>query len=94
VTIGYYIYYRVAPGKSAHAKQIVDSIQEKVHENTGVRGRLLHRRDDPATWMEVYEGVADDRAFGAALADAVDKSGFSGVLADGSARITEVFGPV
>ena len=27
----------------------------------------MHRRDDPATYMEVYEGVKDDAAFQAAL---------------------------
>ena len=28
----------------------------------------MRRRDDPATYMEVYEGVADERAFEALLA--------------------------
>ena len=29
----------------------------------GVRGRWMHRRDDPATYMEVYEGVKDEKSF-------------------------------
>jgi hypothetical protein len=29
----------------------------------GVRGRWMRRRDDPATYMEVYEGVTDESAF-------------------------------
>jgi hypothetical protein len=33
----------------------------------GVRGRWLRRRDDPATYMEVYEGVEDAAAFEAVL---------------------------
>jgi hypothetical protein len=32
-----------------------------------VRGRWLRRRDDPATYMEVYEGVADESAFEALM---------------------------
>jgi len=27
----------------------------------------MHRRDDPATYMEVYEGVKDEKAFEAVL---------------------------
>ena len=27
----------------------------------------MHRRDDPTTYMEVYEGVKDERAFEALL---------------------------
>ncbi len=34
---------------------------------TGIRGRWMHRRDDPTTYMEVYEGVKDERAFEALL---------------------------
>ena len=33
----------------------------------GVRGRWMRRRDDPATYMEVYEGVTDEAAFEALL---------------------------
>ena len=33
----------------------------------GVRGRWMRRRDDPATYMEVYEGVADSAKFEAVL---------------------------
>lgn len=28
-----------------------------------MRGRWLHRRDDPSTYMEVYEGVKDETNF-------------------------------
>jgi hypothetical protein len=32
-----------------------------------VRGRWMHRRDDPATYMEVYEDVKDAGKFEAVL---------------------------
>ena len=32
-----------------------------------MRGRWMRRRDDPTTYMEVYEGVADGKAFEALL---------------------------
>ena len=32
-----------------------------------MRGRWMRRRDDPTTYMEVYEGVADEAAFEALL---------------------------
>lgn len=39
-----------------------------IENQCGVRGQWLHRRDDPATYMEVYEGVGDTAAFEALLA--------------------------
>ena len=39
----------------------------EVERKCGVRGRWMRRRDDPATYMEVYEGVSDTAAFEALL---------------------------
>lgn len=94
MTIGYYIYYRVALEQGERTKRVVAALQQDVFERTGVRGRVLQRRDDPATWMEIYEGIADERAFDASLAAATERCAFSAVLAPGSKRITEIFGPV
>lgn len=88
---GYYVYYRIAPERADDAKRIVAALQQDVLRQTGVRGRLLRRRDDPATWMEIYEGIANESAFEAALAAAVERSGFQRVLASGSNRIAETF---
>ena len=33
----------------------------------GVTGRWMRRRDDPSTYMEVYEGVKDEAGFEALL---------------------------
>ena len=38
-----------------------------MEKQCGVRGRWMRRRDDPTTYMEVYEGVADEAAFEALL---------------------------
>jgi len=87
----YYVYYRVALDQAERARGVVATLQNDVLAQTGVRGRLMHRRDDPSTWMEIYEGIPDEHAFDASLAAAVERCGFSGVLAAGSKRITEVF---
>src|SRR5205814_897179 len=34
-----------------------------IERECGVRGRWMHRRDDPTTYMEVYEDVKDEKAF-------------------------------
>lgn len=64
----YYVYYRVDPARVGALRPQVEDLFDKVHRQTGVRGRWMHRRDDPLTYMEVYEGVADDAAFEALLA--------------------------
>ena len=92
--LGYYIYYRIAAGQAENAKRIVAALQEDLRGQTGVSGRLLHRRDDPATCMEIYEGITDEPAFDASLAVALDRCRFYSVLAAGSHRVTEIFGPV
>ena len=38
-----------------------------VEEQFGIRGRWMRRRDEPMTYMEVYEGIKDERAFDALL---------------------------
>ena len=45
----------------------VERLLAAVEKECGVRGRWMHRRDDPTTYMEVYEGVKDEKAFEAIL---------------------------
>lgn len=45
----------------------VDRLFAAVERECGVRGRWMHRRDDPATYMEVYEDVKDAASFEAVL---------------------------
>ncbi len=91
---GYYIYYRVALERADEAMRIVAAVQDEVLMKAGVGGRLMRRRDDPATWMEVYEDVAEEKSFLAALAAAVERHGFQRLLVPGSSRIVETFVPV
>jgi len=47
----------------AELRAAVERLFSIVERECGVRGRWLHRRDDPTTYMEVYEDVKDTGAF-------------------------------
>lgn len=47
----------------AELRALVERQFALIERECGVRGRWMHRRDDPATYMEVYEGVTDEAAF-------------------------------
>ena len=64
----YYVYYRVDPARLGFLRPEIEKLFEKVQRHSGVRGRWMHRRDDPSTYMEVYEGVKNEPAFEALLA--------------------------
>ena len=63
----YYVYYRVDPARLAELRAAVEKLFLVIEREIGVRGRWMHRRDDPATCMEVYEGVRDGEKFEALL---------------------------
>ena len=65
--MNYYVYYKVAPDRAAALRALVQSLFVQIETHTGVRGRWMRRRDDPSTYMEVYEGVRDAAAFEALL---------------------------
>lgn len=71
----YYVYYRVDPARLEFFRSEIEILFKTIENMTGVRGRWMHRRDDPATYMEVYEGVKDEAAFEALLARASAKLG-------------------
>jgi len=87
----YYIYYRVPAKNAARARTAVSALQRELSDMTGIGGRLLRRRDDEATWMEIYENVQDGARFEAGLAELVERHGISALLAPGSSRKQEVF---
>ncbi|HEV3010404.1 MAG TPA: DUF4936 family protein [Burkholderiales bacterium] len=65
--MNYYVYYKIAPERLAEVRPRVESLFSIVEKQSGVRGRWMRRRDDPTTFMEVYEGVRDEGAFEALL---------------------------
>ena len=65
--MNYYVYYKVEPGRVDQLRPSIESLFSLIDKTFGVRGRWMHRRDDPTTYMEVYEGVKDERSFEALL---------------------------
>jgi hypothetical protein len=65
--LNYYVYYKVEPGRVEELQRSVQILFSVVEKQFGVHGRLMHRRDDPTTYMEVYEDVKDERGFEALL---------------------------
>lgn len=88
-----YVYYRVAASDFDRVASRVKAMQARLRQETGVAGRLLRRAEDAATWMEVYEGVADAAAFEAALARLAREFGVDALLAEGGRRHLERFVP-
>jgi len=63
----YYVYYRVEAARVPVIRAQIEAAFANIELETGVRGRWMRRRDDPATYMEVYENVADEATFEAVL---------------------------
>ena len=63
----YYVYYRIDAGRLDALRISVQDLFKVVERETGVRGRWMRRRDDPLTYMEIYEDVKDEGAFEALL---------------------------
>lgn len=71
----FYVYYRVEPGRVASLQEEVRLLLRNIEAATGVRGRWMRRRDEPTTYMEVYEDVRDEQAFAALLGREAAKLG-------------------
>ena len=65
--MNYYVYYKVDPKRLAELRESIAHLFAVIERECGVRGRWMHRRDDPATYMEVYEDVEDTAKFEAVL---------------------------
>jgi hypothetical protein len=63
----YYVYYRIDAARVGVVRVEIENLFGKIKKEFGIRGRWMHRRDEPTTYMEVYEGVRDERAFEALL---------------------------
>jgi hypothetical protein len=86
LSTSYYVWYRVV-GDAAAARAAVDEVLREVFAVAGVGGRLLVRRDDPRTWMEVYEDVADTARFEDALAAAARRHDVARIAQDGNRHL-------
>lgn len=86
-----YVYYRVDPIRASAGRRAVKALLEDLRSSTGVSGRVARRRDDPDTWMEIYDQVPDDVAFHQALQAGAMRHGLNQVLAPGSERKIEIF---
>ncbi len=64
----YYVYYRVDAARVETVRHAVRTLFDAIERETGVRGSWMRRRDEATTFMEVYEGVANEHAFEAVLA--------------------------
>lgn len=62
----FYVWYTVTSDR-ADAARAVTTLIAAVEDATGIAGRVLARRDDASTWMEIYENVGDAAAFGDTL---------------------------
>jgi hypothetical protein len=70
-----YIYYRIDPAQLDLSTIRIDALLNAMAIHCGQPPRRLSRCDDPLTWMEIYEGIADFTAFAAALNAAVQAFG-------------------
>jgi hypothetical protein len=66
-----YVYYRVDERQLETAATRVDALLHALAPHCATLPRRTVRCDDPATWMEIYEGIDDFAAFSAALAERV-----------------------
>ncbi len=87
----YYIYYRVKDDDAAETETHIRAMQARLACRSSINGRLLKRRDDPSTWMEIYENVADSNNFEHQLARAVSEFDVDMFLTGDGRRVTECF---
>lgn len=89
--IDYYIYYRIESGSEQALTEALGSMQASLQAATGVPGRFRRRLDDPHTWMEIYEGVSNQRLFELELGCHVKQYGLETHLAEPAVRHLERF---
>lgn len=88
----FYVWYRVT-GDPAAARGAVDGVLRDVAGSLGVAGRVRVKRDDPRTWMEIYEDVGDPARFERELAAAVLRHGLARHVEDGRRHVEAFVDP-
>lgn len=73
--MNYYVYYKLEADRLPPARSLVKELFDKIEKQLGVRGRWMRRRDDPTTYMEVYEGVKEDEKTQAAFEALIEREG-------------------
>lgn len=66
----WYVYYKLQPSQVTRWLPAAAAMFDRVQAQTGVSGRLLRRAEEAGevvTLMEVYDNIADPKAFGPAL---------------------------
>jgi len=58
-----YVYYRIDPAQATLAATRIDALLVAMASHCQQPPRRLGRCDDPGTWMEIYEGIADFETF-------------------------------
>ncbi len=87
-----YVYYRMrANTNPEQARERIRGMQRILADRFGLTCRLMNRREDEQTLMEVYEGVTDPNHFETALQDAVEAAHLHDLIEPGSARHLERF---
>jgi hypothetical protein len=81
----YCIWYRIR-GDPAKARAAANELLREVALHAGATGRLLVRRDDPSTWMELFENVVDTTRFDAVLESATPRCGIEDCI-DGARHV-------
>jgi hypothetical protein len=81
-----YVYYRVA-ADTAEARAVIGSLMTDIAARTGISGRLMARCEDPSTWMESYESIAEPALFLLALDECVRTKNASRIAIDGRRTI-------
>ena len=77
-----FVWYRIE-GDRAVLQRNMTALLRAVETATGIAGRVLARRDDPTTWMEIYEHVADPAAFERILASLAERHAVAGFAPGG-----------
>jgi quinol monooxygenase YgiN len=87
----YYVYYKADLAKREALQRAVAELFDAVKKETGLAGKWMHRRDDAATYMEVFEGVRDEAGFEELLARESVRLEFTQFLQAGGTRRVERF---
>jgi hypothetical protein len=69
-----YVYYRIDPAQATLAATQIDALLVAMAPHCHQPPRRLGRCDDPCTWMEIYEGIADFETFSGTLNSAEQAS--------------------